>query len=877
MTKKKVCTFILAVLVGCSSTMFALSNNVYAAKIQYNQNMGKHVESEKNEQRTTLDKFSILGDVKPISFNEVFVDYQNGSDTSGDGTLNNPIKTLEKAYDIVADQGIITLKGDVLLSSCIRVLKRITIRSEGSNKYSITRADAFKTDSDVNRSWYNPAMIEIAGKGNVALHLENIKLDDANKSVGTEYRRQAMGWLGEDTSKNLQRVHDSIIAIYNPDANISLENTDLLNFAGLTAIHHAGGTLNYRSGLISGGADQPLSIAIKTFSTSETTIGAGVVLKNLNGGVGIFAEQALTFGGQILNTKTEHALQLSEKANVTLTSTSKINGNTSSFAGVIYARGVDVKLTIDGEISNNKTLRDNSGALYVYESSVVIEENAKIMNNESSDPSKLPVADRGGKTAGAGIFATENANVTMNGGIISGNNSIGAFHEAANLSSYIGGGGIAVVRNSSFIMNGGKIVNNNSNSYGGGIMLHVDRANYTKGKVILNGGEISGNTAPNSKRGKDVYISGFNLNQYFATTLGNYINVNKQMIIGDGIANERTQLYALDSIGFGHILKETDKKLKDFALAQGYEAVDSTWIKAEGSNSKITFGMKAPQYDPKINDLYVAFIPVDKLTGETIGNDIKVQRQKTIKNDVVHISMDIASKSGERKYGVLLMKGPHVNVAPVINATDKVVRLGGFFDALADVHVTDEEDGSITLTKANIISNNVNTSQVGTYQVTYKVTDTHGASSQKTIEVKVLEKEIVKKTLTNATYVKGTNVPVTMISTGLYNNFKGLMMDGTIVESKNYSVKSGSTIVTYSTEFLESLEIGEHKIVFMYDDGNVEGSLRVVHPTTTTTKSNDTPQTGDISNIGLFGSTFVGSTGLLAFLYDKHYKKKSKK
>ena len=50
------------------------------------------------------------------------------------------------------------------------------------------------------------------------------------------------------------------------------------------------------------------------------------------------------------------------------------------------------------------------------------------------------------------------------------------------------------------------------------------------------------------------------------------------------------------------------------------------------------------------------------------------------------------------------------------------------YDKLANVTATDKEDGTITLTKDNIVANDVDTSKAGTYHVTYKVTDKNGAS-----------------------------------------------------------------------------------------------------------------------------------------------------
>ena len=86
-----------------------------------------------------------------------------------------------------------------------------------------------------------------------------------------------------------------------------------------------------------------------------------------------------------------------------------------------------------------------------------------------------------------------------------------------------------------------------------------------------------------------------------------------------------------------------------------------------------------------------------------------------------------------------------INHVPFINAIDKVLTVGDKFDPLDGVTAFDEEDKDITLTQANIIANNVDTSVAGTYNVTYKVTDKDGASTVKTITVTVKAKDIVEK------------------------------------------------------------------------------------------------------------------------------------
>ena len=77
-----------------------------------------------------------------------------------------------------------------------------------------------------------------------------------------------------------------------------------------------------------------------------------------------------------------------------------------------------------------------------------------------------------------------------------------------------------------------------------------------------------------------------------------------------------------------------------------------------------------------------------------------------------------------------------LNAAPIIKAEDKTLTVGDAFDPMADVTATDAEDGNLT-DKIEILNNEVDTTKPGKYEVTYKVTDSKGASYTKTITVTV--------------------------------------------------------------------------------------------------------------------------------------------
>ncbi|MBC1402677.1 DUF5011 domain-containing protein [Listeria booriae] len=96
------------------------------------------------------------------------------------------------------------------------------------------------------------------------------------------------------------------------------------------------------------------------------------------------------------------------------------------------------------------------------------------------------------------------------------------------------------------------------------------------------------------------------------------------------------------------------------------------------------------------------------------------------------------------------------NDAPTITATDKTLKRGDTFDALAEVSAADKEDGDLT-SDIQVIANDVNPDQEGTYSVTYSVTDSDNNTTTKQINVTVTSNELPVITATDHTIKKGSN------------------------------------------------------------------------------------------------------------------------
>ena len=97
---------------------------------------------------------------------------------------------------------------------------------------------------------------------------------------------------------------------------------------------------------------------------------------------------------------------------------------------------------------------------------------------------------------------------------------------------------------------------------------------------------------------------------------------------------------------------------------------------------------------------------------------------------------------------------------------------------------------------------------------------------------------------------------------GAFNDFVSVQVDGKTVNSKYYTVKEGSTIVTLKEAFLEHLDLGKHAITVKFTDGEAEGTFKISAPA-----DESNPKTGDsigiwvaallLSFTGILGITFV--------------------
>ncbi len=127
-----------------------------------------------------------------------------------------------------------------------------------------------------------------------------------------------------------------------------------------------------------------------------------------------------------------------------------------------------------------------------------------------------------------------------------------------------------------------------------------------------------------------------------------------------------------------------------------------------------------------------------------------------------------------------------------------------------------------------------------------------------------------------STHKTGVNENMTFTCNGSLDNLTGIYVDGALLDPSNYTVKSGSTILTLKASYLNTLAVGTHTLKFQYkNDMSTDTSFEIVKvedkkdtPIKDTGKTN-TPQTGDTTNIALLMSLLVLSGGAVAFVSKK--------
>lgn len=81
---------------------------------------------------------------------------------------------------------------------------------------------------------------------------------------------------------------------------------------------------------------------------------------------------------------------------------------------------------------------------------------------------------------------------------------------------------------------------------------------------------------------------------------------------------------------------------------------------------------------------------------------------------------------------------------------------------------------------------------------------------------------------TDSVYVKGSSDGATIKCTEELGKFISVAVDGVIVDSSNYTVVEGSTVLTFLSSYLDMLSVGDHVVTLNYTYGSIDTTLTVL-------------------------------------------------
>ena len=161
------------------------------------------------------------------------------------------------------------------------------------------------------------------------------------------------------------------------------------------------------------------------------------------------------------------------------------------------------------------------------------------------------------------------------------------------------------------------------------------------------------------------------------------------------------------------------------------------------------------------------------------------------------------------------------------------------------------DNGTIDLSDAKIV-NASGDDVTANYNITYV------SGTLVIVETAPIEYEITDGA--NSEWTVNSDGNITITGNGDYAKFVGVKVDGAFIDEANYTVKSGSTIITLKNSYLNTLSEGTHTFEIVWTDGTAGTSFTVE---AAVDDDPIIPNTGDNTPIGLCLIFLIGS-GLTA-------------
>ena len=113
-----------------------------------------------------------------------------------------------------------------------------------------------------------------------------------------------------------------------------------------------------------------------------------------------------------------------------------------------------------------------------------------------------------------------------------------------------------------------------------------------------------------------------------------------------------------------------------------------------------------------------------------------------------------------------------------------------------------------------------------------KITVDEGCDTVYAMALKIMQPTVAQSTYKflegeNASWTQGGNDTLRFRVNGEISKLTGVKVDGAMLSADQYTVKSGSTIITLKSGYLKGLSVGTHKITVIYTDGECSADFEI--------------------------------------------------
>ena len=225
------------------------------------------------------------------------------------------------------------------------------------------------------------------------------------------------------------------------------------------------------------------------------------------------------------------------------------------------------------------------------------------------------------------------------------------------------------------------------------------------------------------------------------------------------------------------------------------------------------------------------------LTADDIGSTITVTVTSSIETDsLTSTATATVAKADGPAAPELTAESPSVKLATDgkitgVDTTMEYATSDSFGDAIActGTEITNLDDG--------------------TYYVRVAETETHEAGSVAVVVIADGDPAVYSVEGSGQVYTLGSGETLEFTCEGEFDKFTGVNVNDELVDASNYTAVSGSTILTLSNAYLETLTAGEYSLQYIYTDGASEVITFTVEEAADTEEDADDTDTSDTEDV----------------------------